>query len=475
MLPTVADALAELHELEETDESSDVPAIGQAVFSSLAAGPVPASLVRRLWRLGGLHAQIVRAYLAYWARTRFRTADKLKHSQADANLRLALKMFETMGYLRGAVMKLGQALTNLPSIVPDEIVATLERLHFEAPPMHFALLREQLRNELHHDPEDLFASFDAHAFAAASLGQVHRATLSSGEVLAVKIQYPGVARAIRADFRALSALLLPLRLSEGWDRLMRQLEDVRKVVEFETDYEREAASLRSARSLFTEDDAIVVPRVTDAFSTRRVLAMEYLDGAHIQQFLAGRPSQELRDRFGGLIFRAQARLHYAGRLLYADPSPGNFLFLPDGRLGFIDFGCVRPYNDEDWACCRQADLAIQAGPEHVGRALATCAGLEQDEQATPEQIAVLEAWCRWMWRPYWHTGVFDFGDEGYLRECAELLAIIAAERSHFGAPMAVFTTRWYLGTVAMLFRLRARVDVREIYTRERAAAGWGVG
>ena len=113
-----------------------------------------------------------------------------------------------MGYLRGAVMKVGQALANFPDILPDQFVDTLERLNFQAPPMHFALLREQIRNELGRDPEEAFAAFDTRAFAAASLGQVHHAVSSGGESLAVKIQYPGIARAIRSDFRAPSAAAL---------------------------------------------------------------------------------------------------------------------------------------------------------------------------------------------------------------------------------------------------------------------------
>ena len=228
--------------------------------------------------------------------------------------------------------------------------------------MHFALLREQVQSELGRDPEDAFARFDTRAFAAASLGQVHHAVLETGESLAVKIQYPGIGRAIRSDFRALSALLLPLRLSRKWEHIKAQVEDVRRVVELETDYQREAETLGRARALFTEDDAVVVPRVYDQFSTRRVLTMQFLKGTHVDQFVAGGPSQQERDHFGTLILRATSRLHYTGKMLYADPSSGNFLFLPDGRLGLIDFGCVRPYNDAEWDSCRFADQCIQEGP-----------------------------------------------------------------------------------------------------------------
>ena len=237
-------------------------------------------------------------------RSWFQGADRRERELAEAHLRAAIKMLRTMGYLRGAATKLGQALANFPGIVPDQIVETLERLHFEAPPMHFALLREHVRDELGREPEEAFATFDPRAFAAASLGQVHRATLKSGEDVAVKIQYPAIGRSIRSDFRNLSAFLLPLRLGRGWEPMKAQIEEVRRVIEQETDYQQEAEWQRRARSLFHEDDLILVPRVHDELSTRRVLTMEYLDGVHLPAFLAGNPPQEQRDHFGGLIVQA---------------------------------------------------------------------------------------------------------------------------------------------------------------------------
>jgi predicted unusual protein kinase regulating ubiquinone biosynthesis (AarF/ABC1/UbiB family) len=429
-------------------------------------------MLKRIWAFGGIQAQIFRAYLAYAVRSRFVDVDERDRLMAEAHLRAALKMIVSMSYLRGAAMKLGQAMASLPDILPDQIVSTLERLHFEAPPMHFALLREHIRNELGRGPEDAFAEFDPHAFAAASIGQVHRARLVTGETLAVKVQYPGIGRAIRTDFRSISALLLPLHLSKGWNRIKAQVEDVRKVIDMETDYVREAEMLGRARSLFAEDDSIVVPRVYPELSTRRVLSMQFLEGRHVQDFLAPGRTQEERDHFGRLIYLAQSRLHYAGKMLYSDPSPGNFLFLPDGRLGFIDFGCVRSYNDAEWNLNRLADLVLQDGPNTPVRYIRDFAGLAEGEDAPPEHLELLKCWCRWMWRPYWHAGPFDFGDEKYLREGVDLISRFYGERFSLGVPMAVFTTRWYFGTVTMLYRLRARVDVQQIYVNERPATGW---
>jgi aarF domain-containing kinase len=473
MSSEAADFVAALSALEG-DEESARPDTLQEALSDLTRRPAPEGALRRLWAFGGLQAQVALAYVAYWLRNWFVGADRRERELSEAHLRAAVAMLRTMGYLRGAAMKLGQALANFPEIVPDQIVATLERLHFEAPPMHFALLREHVRNELGQDPEEAFAAFDTRAFAAASLGQVHRATLKSGQDVAVKIQYPAIGRSIRSDFRNLSAVLSPMRLGRGWEPVKAQLEEIHRIIDQETDYRREAEWQRRARSLFHEDDPILVPRVYEELSTRRVLTMDYLDGVHIHAFLAGNPSQELRDHFGGLIYRAQSRLHYAGRLLYADPHPGNFLFQADGHLGFLDFGCVRPYTDREWECCRLCDLAIRGGPDDVVQALRSTLGLAEGDAIDPELLAQNVEFGRWMWRPYRHDGPFDFGDPGYLREGVDRFAALG--RARIPAPwltMNAFIARWYFGTVAMLYRLGARVDIRAVVLRERRATGWG--
>jgi aarF domain-containing kinase len=472
MSPKVAELLAALPDLDSDEGLAGQESL-QVALADLTRRPVPEDRMRRLWAIGGLQAQIALAYLAYWARSWYVGEERRERELADTHLRAALKMLRTMGYLRGAAMKLGQALANFPDLLPDQFVETLERLHFEAPPMHFALLREQFRNEIEQEPEEAFATFNPRAFAAASLGQVHRAVMKSGRDVAVKVQYPAIGRTIRSDFRNLSTLLLPLRLGRGWAPVKAQFDELRRVIERETDYQMEAECQRRARSLFYDDDSIVVPRVHDELSTRRVLTMDYLDGGHLPSFLAGDPPQETRDHFGELIFQAGCRLHYAGRLLYADPHPGNYLFQADGRLGLLDFGCVRAYSDREWECCRLADLAIRGGDEDLVRALRSSLGLAEGEQIDAELLNMNLDYGRWMWRPYWYDGPFDFGDPAYLREGLDRFAALGRARIDTPwLPMNAFISRWNFGTVAMLYRLRARVDVRSIYFRERPAAGW---
>jgi aarF domain-containing kinase len=470
MTPDLAELLAALPAVDEQPEPLDSAQL-QRLFARLGHRSPPLGALSRLGTLGALLTHIFLAYSAWWLKSWFRSAERSQQDLLDTHLKVGLQLVAGMGDLRGAVMKAGQTIANLPGVAPDEIVEALSRLHFQAPPMHFALLREHVRNELGGEPEEVFAEFDQAAFAAASLGQVHRARLKSGEAVAVKIQYPGIGAGIRADFRNLFALMTPLRLSKDWDNLKAQLEDLRQVIERETDYEAEAAFQRRARSLFREDDRIIVPRIFEQHSTRRVLTMELLEGVHIHDFLARQPSQEQRDHFGGLIIRAWDRMFFAARWNYADLHPGNFLFLDDGRLGLLDFGCVRPFSESEWELIRLAMKALDGNRDDLLRYQKRCLALPEDAPLDPEHQRLLERLIDWSWRPGRCRGPFDFANGDLLREGVEIFRELTRQRKTRSEPLCVLSGRMFFGLFSMLYRLEARVDRRAIGEEEARAAG----
>ena len=147
----------------------------EQLFGSLHNKPVPTGRLTRLWTLGSMQAKIAAAYFAYWIRSGYSTKDEKERLLNETHLKAALNLVGTMSYLRGVLMKLGQFLACYPKILPGEFVDLLNTLCFEAPPMHYALIREHVRNELGADPVELFLEFETKTFAAASLGQVDRA------------------------------------------------------------------------------------------------------------------------------------------------------------------------------------------------------------------------------------------------------------------------------------------------------------
>jgi predicted unusual protein kinase regulating ubiquinone biosynthesis (AarF/ABC1/UbiB family) len=336
--------------------------------------------------------------------------------------------------------------------------------------MHWSLLREMVRNELGDDPEQVFAHFDKRAFAAASLGQVHRARLKSGEDVAVKIQYPGIARAIEADFRNLFLFLLPARLGRDWENAKDQLDDLQRRLATETDYALEADNLRKARGLFRPDDGIVIPTVQPEFSTARVLTTEMLEGVHLREFMARHPSSAERNAVGTKVLRTWYRLMYAGRLLYVDFHPGNFLVLPDGRLGVLDFGFMLPLEGEEWEMFREMDRPLTTG----GQA---------------ERMAVLRKWCQigddetdrlrltdefvdWDWRARHRGGPFDFGDETDFRLGINLFTEMLRKRYSRGRPDSASILRGTLAMRSTMYLLKAQIDVASLAEQEVRATGW---
>jgi aarF domain-containing kinase len=468
MPPTVEELMRALPEPEPAE-----PATLPQPLSSGLLRPVPVGRWRRLRLLGTLSAKIGAAYLFYWIRGWFQHAEQRERVLAETHWQTAVQLLDSMSYLRGAVMKVGQTLANFPDIVPRQFVETLEQLHCQAPPMHWALLREMVRNELGDDAEQRFLSFDQQAFAAASLGQVHRARLRTGEEVAVKIQYPGIGRAIREDFRNFFLFLLPGRLNKDWQSTKDQFDDLRARLERETNYAEEAAVQEKVRALFHEDDGIVVPRIYPEYSTSRILTMDFLGGIHVDQFLARNPSQEERNEFARKIMRAWARMTYAGRLSYADFHPGNFLFMDDGRLGVIDFGFVVAPTDDEWALIRKMDRAQTTGLSEDRIAAIKEWSLVTDNAADEDRMRLHEAFADWNWRPGYHGGgPFDFGDEAEFRRGTDLFIEMVRKRYNRARASTPAFARMNFGVRSMLYRLKAKIDIRSIAEEEVKAAGW---
>lgn len=455
---------------EEESEATQLAAGLPELLARTSLRPVPIGRFQRLRALGTLQAKIGAAYLFHWLRGWFKSAAENERLLAELHWRTALRMLDSMSYLRGAVMKVGQTLANFPDIAPREFVETLERLHFDAPAMHWSLLAEMVRNELGDDPEKLFEAFDHRAFAAASLGQVHRGRLPGGEVVAVKIQYPGIARAIEADFRNLVLFMLPNRLGRDWENTKEQFDDLRMRLAQETDYELEAANQRKARGLFRDADGIVVPRVFPQVSTARVLTMERLDGQHLGEFLAGNPSQAQRNEVARKILTAWYRLMYAGRMIYVDLHPGNFLVLGDGRLGVLDFGFVMPCDAEEWERMRKLDRPLTTGREEDRiAALKEWSDIRDDET---DRLRLHDEYAQWCWLSRYRGGDYDFGDEADFRRGIDLFTQMVRKRYTRARPNTPAICRCNFAVRAVLYQLKAKIDIRSIAEQEVKATGW---
>jgi predicted unusual protein kinase regulating ubiquinone biosynthesis (AarF/ABC1/UbiB family) len=243
-------------------------------------------------------------------------------------------------------MKLGQVASMDPDLFPPEVRAVLARLQNEAPPMPYERVAAVVEDELGGSPETLFAEFSREPMAAASLGQVHRARLHDGRDVVVKIQYPGIEQALRSDIDNLGLVVRTMALTHRALDGRQYFHELAEELAHELDYSREGRLAREFAKASAALPDVVVPEVVDERTSTRVLTMQYLPGQTLKAFLASNADNTERLRVSGLLIRAIHGSFLVDGTVHADPHPGNFLVMPDGRLGVLDFGSVKRFSRE---------------------------------------------------------------------------------------------------------------------------------
>ena len=347
--------------------AADVPGAPEPAASGSTLGPVddrgtlpprpdaaPSSRFGRLARLTALAPKVLPFAMEGVRRaigSRTGQAPPTADEEREARVRMlatakktAEAMLKTLGDMKGLPLKFGQMASYIDGLAPpgyeDKFQEVLKRLQAKAPPVSREAAIQVIRSELGGAPETIFSAFDLDPFAAASVGQVHRATTKGGDVVAVKVQYPGIDKAIENDLKSLSMLETMFAPVGRRYHSRETLEEVRAVFMAELDYGQEAETSETFRRIHQDDADIVIPRVHHSLTTRRVLTLELIGGQDYATFVST-ASQEEKNKAGETIFRFMFRpLHLHG-LMYADPHPGNYRFLGGGKVGFLDFGCVK--------------------------------------------------------------------------------------------------------------------------------------
>jgi hypothetical protein len=333
----------------------------------------PTSRIGRLARLAGLGTKGIP--LAMQGAKRVLTKNKARDEETEAaqterleaeTKKAAEAMLKTLGDMKGLPLKLGQMISYIDGIAPpgyeEKFQETLKMLLDKAPPLSPDAAVQVVSEELGAHPDEVFAEWEREPFAAASIGQVHRAVTRGGDEVAVKVQYPGIDKAIRNDLKSVNLLGTMMGPLASKVNAKPALEELTEVFLSELDYTREAEMAETFRRIHADDDNVVIPRIHQSLSTRRVLTAEMLDGNGYADFCSDAP-QEDRNETGKTIWRFMFKALLRHGYLYADPHPGNYRFLPGGRVGFLDFGCVKQLSpdliggikrymtaalDEDW-------------------------------------------------------------------------------------------------------------------------------
>ena len=446
---------------------------GRAEDPPPEAGKLPTGRLGRTARVGGLVTGQGLRWAGMRTANRLRTPERAEAAQQERTVALVNELVEQLGRMRGAAMKVGQMISmvefdGLPEDQRQQLQAKLASLRDSIPPVPFARLERMMRDELGGPLSQVFSEFDEHAFAAASIGQVHRAVTVAGDEVAVKVQYPGVAEAVETDMRN-AMLLVPLvkRLAPGIDS-KALFSELRERISEELDYELEAQHQRRVERLLRGHPFISVPRVDTALSTRRVLVSEFIDG---ERFDAVRERDESeRDRYGEIVFRFYFGLLYRDRMALGDPHPGNYLLRPDGRVAFLDYGLLRDVTPERVDAERTIARAVHDKDAPALKSALITGGYLPAERADMVDAELALRMMRHATRWYAVPGERRFGTEDEERRArrrdrdrepgdAERRANVREQMNQFTLPPETVLIRRMHGIVAVvLWQLRAGAD-----------------
>jgi predicted unusual protein kinase regulating ubiquinone biosynthesis (AarF/ABC1/UbiB family) len=375
----------------------------------------------------------------------------------------ARRLAERLARLRGAAMKIGQLVSMQgEDLLPAEFAQALSVLRSQAVPMPPQQLRRVLGREYGAGWERHFAAFDPEPIAAASIGQVHRATARDGRDLALKIQYPGVARSIASDVDNVAALLrlfnlLPIDLDVAGiaGEAKRQLMQ-------EADYLSEARFLAHFGRLVADDPALLVPRVHRDLTTPRIMAMDFVEAAPLD-VLATLP-QGRRNAVGTQLERLLFRELFEFRVMQTDPNFANYLYQPkSARLVLLDFGATRHFSAGFVAnYARISRAVVEGNRDAVAREAVRIGYAAADD--TPERIAAVVDMCLLVCEPLRHVGRYDFGASNLAARVRQLGYELAVRRRLLRSPPpeTLFLHRKLVGSFLLLARLGAQVDARSL-------------
>src|SRR5512134_2293913 len=377
------------------------------------------------------------------------TIDRPEHA---AELKAAL------GGLKGPLMKVAQILATVPDMLPEEYTKELAQLQQNAPSMGWAFVKRRMQAELGPDWLSRFATFEQTAAAAASLGQVHRATNHEGRGLACKLQYPDMASAVEADLQQLKVMFSIYR---RYDRAIDPSNihaELSERLREELDYRREAKNMRLYGRMLASEHGVFVPEPAEGLCTDRLLTMTWLDGEPILKCVDRH--LELRNIVARNMFRAWYVPFYEYGVLHGDPHLGNYTVRPDGAINLLDFGCIRIFRPEFIGAVIDLYWALRNGDHDLAVHAYETWGFRNIDRKV---IDILNHWARFLYRPLMEDRVQPIQEDGGSMYGAQVAGKVQRELREIGG---VTPPREFV------LMDRAAIGLGSVFTRLRAEMNW---
>jgi len=374
----------------------------------------------------------------------------------------ARELRAALGGLKGPLMKVAQLLATIPEAIPQEYVAELSQLQANAPPMGWPFVRRRMQAELGPGWESRFGEFERTAAAAASLGQVHRATSLDGVRLACKLQYPDMQSVVEADLRQLKLIL---GIFERYDRAVstkKVHEEISDRLREELDYEREGRNMSLYHDIVAKESGVFVPERISDLSTGRLLTMTWLDGEKILDTVERRP--QLSEALAINMFRAWYVPFYRYGVLHGDPHLGNYTVRPDGSINLMDFGCIRIFKAPFVKAVIDLYRALQRNDEELAAEAYRVWGFGK---LTKELVSILNIWARFIYEALLDDRPRTIGETKngvYGRETAAKVHHELVRAGGVDVPREfVFMDRATLGLGSVFIHLKAQVNWHRIF------------
>jgi predicted unusual protein kinase regulating ubiquinone biosynthesis (AarF/ABC1/UbiB family) len=425
----------------------------------------PAGRIGRGFRIGKLGLGLTGSYLGYQVQNLFLDKHERPERRKSFQTKAARRIREELQSLKGPVMKVGQMLSMQSHMLPEEVLNELANLQMRAPAMHPTLARAQFHASFGKYPEQVFRHFTGEPFAAASLGQVHRAVTRDGQDVAVKIQYPAIRSAIEDDFKLLRSAALPARLTgHATESMFAEVE--RGMLE-ETDYVNEGRNIDFFRERLKPLDFVRVPLVRWDLSNDRILTMSFIAGEPLVDFLANKkPAQPMRNSIGARLLELFDLQLHRFHVIHADPHPGNYLVESGGTIGLVDFGCVKKFSAEFIEMMKAFEDRIWLRGEDQSKRLARLiwgGAISNKPRLESKLIKHAIEFYEMLFPSRGSSGsAIDFGDAtilksmfGIFNECLRNKAV---------NPEFAFYSRAEMGLYNLLHLLRARIDTSAVLT-----------
>jgi predicted unusual protein kinase regulating ubiquinone biosynthesis (AarF/ABC1/UbiB family) len=424
---------------------------------------------RRMWKMTARNAG---RYAGTRARRIITPAERRAELDTQFAIRTAEDVAKELGEMKGVLMKIGQMISFIAEGLPDEAQHALAALQADAAPMAPSLAASVIRDEFGRDPERVFASWEDMPVAAASIGQVHRATDAQGRQLAVKVQFPGVSEAIEEDLDAaevMYAVFSALALNGLDARAL--VDELRARMREELDYRKEATNIAEFAERFAGHPWVRIPILTPEFSTSKVLTTEWVEGMSWNEFLA-RETEPTKQRAAEVIWRfAQYSVHRVGAF-NGDPHPGNYRFHHDGSVTFLDFGLVKRWDHGEWQRLEPTldAIVVDRDPDRLIAAMEAAGFLVPDHGLDPQRVY---DYVSTPYRPYL-VDEFRFTREWMKETLGRIVDIAGPYADVIGKlnmpPSFVILDRVVWGVSAILGKLEAAAPWRRMLLEYRTGS-----